>query len=404
MSRDPEMPHDGAPFRHTPVLDWNWQSKARIRVNQGGMWSSKTWSIMQALFLKAVELPGVIITVVGQDIPNLKVGAIRVAAHVLADEYTAEWMRRMFEDFNRQELAYHARNGSLIEFKSFDNEQDARSGKRDIAFFNEANGIPFAIYDAVQMRTELLTFIDYNPSAEFWVHTEIIRNPALVKGVDYDYFISDYRHNPYIPSQVKEQIESRQETNPDWFKVYGRGKTGAVEGLIFAEAQMVEAWPEGTERVNYGLDFGFNDPTVLVRSCESDGMLIFDELIYRSGMTNKDIAAEFERIGLDCSVTISADSGDPKSIQELRELGWNVQPAAKGPDSIMFGIKKIKSQPYGITRRSVNGWRERGSYVFKRDRISGQLTEDPVDSFNHFWDACRYANNEVGGCNFGSLT
>ena len=148
----------------------NYESTADIIVNQGGTSSGKTYAILQVLFSLAINAECTT-TVVGQDIPNLKVGALRDALDIInADEAILQQL--VF--YNRSERVLSFRNGSIIEFNSYDNEQDAKSGKRDYLFVNEANGIPYNVFEQLSLRTRQKVFIDYNPDTSFWVHDKII--------------------------------------------------------------------------------------------------------------------------------------------------------------------------------------------------------------------------------------
>jgi len=137
------------PFPISPVFEWNYKSDSPVNVNQGGTSSGKTYSILQVLLCKAAERSNQIITVVGQDIPNLKAGAMRDIESILNDPF----FRSMIRSTNKTDRIYTLNNGTVIEFKSFDDEQDAKSGKRDYLFLNEANGIPYSVYDQLQLRT-----------------------------------------------------------------------------------------------------------------------------------------------------------------------------------------------------------------------------------------------------------
>ena len=165
----------------------NYNSTADIVVNQGGTSSGKTYAILQVLFTRAIN-EVCTISVVGQDIPNLKVGALRDAL----DIYNAdEVIKEQLTFYNRSERVFLFKNGSIMEFNSYDNEQDAKSGKRDYLFINEANGIPYNIYEQLSLRTRKQVYLDYNPDSSFWVHDKIIPmdNAELI--------ISDHRHNPF---------------------------------------------------------------------------------------------------------------------------------------------------------------------------------------------------------------
>ena len=200
-------------FQQSPVFEWNYKSEKSFCVNQGGTSSGKTFSILQVLIVKCLELPNQIVTVVGQDLPNLKSGAIRDLETIFD---TMPIFRQFLKSINRTDKIFKFINNSVIEFKSYENEQDAKSGKRQYLFMNEANGIPFSVFEQLQIRTEKQTFIDYNPTFSFWVHDKLLTGRE-----DVDLFISNYRHNPFIKKEIVEKIELLKTTDPNKWKVYG---------------------------------------------------------------------------------------------------------------------------------------------------------------------------------------
>jgi phage terminase large subunit len=115
----------------------------------------------------------------------------------------------------------------LIEFKSYDNQQDAKSGKRDILFVNEVNGIKKVVYDELADRTTEKIVVDYNPTSKFWVHDHLLNEPHVIR------LISNYRHNKFITESVRRKIERHKDKNPQRWRVYGLGLTGQLEGAIF---------------------------------------------------------------------------------------------------------------------------------------------------------------------------
>jgi phage terminase large subunit len=352
------------PFPISPIFEWNIRSTKQVVVNQGGTSSGKTYSLLQVLACKAAEQPNQVITIVGQDIPNLKAGAIRDFESILNNDF----FRSMIKSINITNREYRFHNGSIMEFKSFDNEQDAKSGKRDYLFMNEANGIPYSIYDQLQIRTTKQVFIDYNPTFAFWVHDKLIGTENV------ELLISNYTHNPFLKDSIKEKIEQLKDIDPNKWRVYGLGMTGQVEGAVFPAVNWIPKLPtDNIKKSCYGMDFGYtNDPTTLVRCVLSQGQLYGELLLYKTGLTNQDIAKEFERLGvkkgLKSGALIMADSAEPKSIKELRNLNYRVKPCKKGADSIRSGIDNIKS--YGAVNLVSNElWKqEQQKYVWKVDR------------------------------------
>lgn len=365
----------------------NSDPQARIFVNQGGTSSGKTYCIMQRLISIAVNEPATIITVAGQDLPNLKVGAMRDTETIFSD---SEWLQGFFV-WNRSDYTIKGQNGSLIEFKSYDGEQDAKNGKRDYLFINEANGITYGIYWQLAIRTRRQIFIDYNPSARFWVHEQVLGREGV------KLIISDHRSNMFLTDEEHRRIEGI--SDPELWKVYARGKTGSITGLVFSHFNVVDDLPPRDEwKVSaWGLDWGFSaDHTALVHLVLAHGEIWTDEVIYRTGMTNPDIAQAMKEAGLTGRDEIVADSAEPKSIAELNRMGYFIKACKKGADSISNGIDILKRYTWNVTRRSAGLRKELLAYKWKTDR-NGDMTNQPIDAFNHAIDAVRYAASETLG-------
>lgn len=359
-----------------PLFGKLYSTDKRIAVCQGGTSSGKTYTILQVLLLIASANVKQVVTVVGQDVPNLKVGAWRDAKRIVSDNSMLQRMFVVSEGF----LQLRCINGSIVEFKSYANEQDARSGKRDYLFVNEANGISYEVYWQLAIRTRKRIFIDYNPSARFWVHDKI------VGGDDVLLTITDHRHNPFLSSDEHERIEGI--SDPELWRVYARGLTGRIQGVIYNNIEVVDKMPETYKSRWLGLDFGFNDPTALVEVRLSEGKLWLDEVIYRQYMTNPEIYNVIKYNGL-TDMQVVADSAEPKSIEELRRLGTRIEPARKGADSVRVGIATLQRYTLCVTRRSANIRKELSNYKWKVDG-SGAITNEPCDMFNHSLDAVRY--------------
>lgn len=363
-----------------PLFRANIEGDERVRVNQGGTSSGKTYTLMQVLFYLALIEPGSVITVVGQDFPNLRVGALRDARTIRSG---SDWLCGMFT-INESAHFISCRNGSMIEFNSYQTEQDAKSGKRDYLFINECNGVPYGIYWQLQMRTRKMVFLDYNPSERFWVHDEVIGR----KGVKL--IISDHRGNPFLNDEEHERIEGI--SDPELWKVYARGLTGKIEGLVLRNWDIVDSMPPLEERkmTAFGLDFGFtNDPSALEEVCLAHGDLWVDERIYETGLTNPMIAQKARNQGISRRDCIIADCAEPKSIAEIKAEGMWIVPSPKGSDSIVVGLDILRRYKIHFTRRSKGIIANAKAYKWKKDR-DGKRTNDPEDKNNHGIDAIRY--------------
>lgn len=358
----------------------NTQDGFRVYVNQGGTSSGKTMTILDVLFFYAINEGGCVITIVGQDLPNLKVGSLRDARTIIGG---SDWLSRWFT-INESSSTIRGLNGSLIEFKSYDNAQDAKNGKRDYLFINEANGIPYEIYWQLQIRTRKKVYIDYNPSERFWVHDEVIGREGV------KLIISDHRGNGFLTETEHQRIENIEDK--ELWRVYARGLTGKVQGLVLTNWDIVDELPPRSEWKVYahGMDFGFSaDPTALELVVQAHGELWVDELIYETGMTNLDIVARARSLGVTRADMIIADCAEPKSIAEIQASGLWCVPSIKGADSIVVGLDILRRYKIHVTRRSRGIISNLKSYKWQKDR-DGKETNHPQDKNNHGIDAIRY--------------
>lgn len=198
-----------------------------------------------------------------------------------------------------------------------------------------------------------------------------------------------YRDNRHCPPGRRKLIEGIADQH--YRAIYAWGLWGgALKGLVYPVFEIIDSFPEDARKVGHGLDFGFtNDPSALIRCGVWDKSLVFDEMLYRPGLTNQDIGAEMKRLGIGPHMPVWADSSEPKSIEEIRRQGFSIRGVTKGRDSVRKGIDLMKSHPILITRRSVNLLQEVVRYKWEEDR-SGKLTNVPVDLWNHALDAARY--------------
>jgi phage terminase large subunit len=370
----------------SPVFEWNYTATADIVINQGGTSSGKTVAILQVLFLRAATEAQTITTVVASDIPDLKSGALRDAKfYVVAP---SDYIQGQIEKYNEHERVYYFKNGSIIEFKSFETEFDARSGKRHYLYINEGQNVKFEVYEQLAMRTFKQVFIDYNPTRRFWAH-DLIGLPNAIR------FISNFTHNPYCDDKVIRQLLRWRTANAARWRVYGLGMTGEIEGAIFTNVHEIDKLPDLGYFV-FGLDFGYrNDPTALVKMGKGGNALYGQELIYEKGLSNALLVKRLKDVGVTKNDQIIADPADPKAIDYLTDEGFWCEPAEKGPDSIRFGIERIQSFEAGmfIAIDSLNWWAERENYVWQKK--DGKDINKPIDAYNHCWDAARYATYKL---------
>ena len=355
-------------------------------LQQGGSSSGKTFGNLYALLTHLLydrKAERLVCSVVAETFPHLKKGAIRDFEVILEETGLFSLIKH-----NKTEQTFTLPNGSIIEFFSADNQTKVRGPRRDILFINEANSISWDIYYQLNLRTKGTTILDWNPSGEFWLHEMLL--PAM-KENEYLFTRTTYHDNPALGEKTIREIERLQDIDPTLYTIYGEGKTGKIQGLIFPSITYVAEMPERAKKRAFGLDFGFtNDPSVLVEGCELHGEVFGREVFYETGLTNDDICKRFEACGVKKTDEIFADAAEPKSIEEIRRKGWDIKAAAKGADSINFGIDLLKKYKINLTNDSTNARKEARNYKWRVDSKTGKPLNIPIDAFNHFWDAFRY--------------
>lgn len=360
----------------------------KIRAVAGGTSASKTISILCYLIDRCQrDTKPTLTSIVSESIPHLKRGAIRDFQNIMKDQ--GYWDDKRW---NISDSIYTFETGSKIEFFSTDNGDKLRGSRRDRLFINEANNTTLDAFDQLEVRTKEFVFLDWNPSNEFYFYTDILN-----KREDVDFITLTYLDNEALSPEIVSSIEARK-NNARWWKVYGLGQLGEVEGKIYKDWQIIEEIPHEARLERYGMDFGYsNDPTSIVAVYKYNGGFILDEITYQKGLSNKQIADIINN--LDRSLVI-ADSAEPKSIDEIMMYGVNIQPALKGQGSVNKGIQFIQDQRISVTKRSFNIIREYKNYLWQTDK-NGKIINTPEGGFDHSMDAIRYAldtYNNVNAC------
>lgn len=352
----------------------------RIRgvASKGGTRSGKTWATLQMLHLLCSnsEKP-LIVSCVASTLPVVKRGMQRDFRQMLAAE--GVWDESAF---NKSEGSYTYPNGCMIEFFGVDNASKVHGPARDILFVNEAQGIPREIFRQLDIRTRKKVIIDFNPVRKFWGETEFV-------GDRYVTIHSTYKDNPYLTKEQVGAIE-KNKNDANWWRIYGEGETGGVEGNIYPSYEVIDELPETFTGRCIGLDFGFvNDPTAIVDIRFEGWDLYVDLLCYETGLLNSAIADYLTSQGLNRVVTV-CDSAEQKSIVELQQRRIKAIPCVKGRGSISAGIAQVSQFKLHVTKRSVKMLDELDNYKWIKDEATGTYTNEPIDAWNHSLDALRY--------------
>jgi phage terminase large subunit len=358
------------------------KSNKRFRVHQGGTRSGKTYAVCQylAYLLRSSEEP-LTISIIRKTLPALKGSVQRDFIMIL------EQLGMYYQGVhNKAENTFQYRN-HLVEFLSVDQPQKIRGRKRAIAYMNEANELDLEDFRQINMRTTDFLILDFNPSDPVhWIYDEIIPRE------DCDTWITTYKDNKFLSPELVKEIERMKERDPDYWRVYGEGLQA-----IFTKRQIYNNWkfiPESEmpdfDNPVIGLDFGYsNDPSAGVLVQKKNDKLYVKEILYKTGMTNTQLADFFKQNGYN-QILIYGDAAEPKSIEELKQMGLWCKPAKKGQGSILAGISLIKEFDIYVSDQSKNLYKEYNNYYWEELK-DGTIINKAKDAFNHLQDALRYA-------------
>lgn len=359
--------------------------ESRTKIVRGGTSAGKTIGILCLLIHYAGTNENKEISVVAESIPHLRRGALKDFINIL------KGLNRFYESsFNRSTLKYTFDTGSYIEFFSTDQPDKLRGARRTDLYINEANNIPFDAYQQLSIRTSNCIWLDYNPTSLFWADKELINEP------DTDFLTLTYKDNESLPESIVKEIEKAKEKAKtstywaNWWRVYGLGEIGSLEGACIPNWKEINSIPNEARLIGAGLDFGYSiDPSSMCLLYKYNDGYIFDEVLYKTGMLNRDISNFIKNNNIDCN--IYADSAEPKSIAEIRLSGVDIFPVTKGRDSIVYGINLINQNEVFITSKSKNLKKELEGYVWMKDKQGNTLQKPNPMTGDHAIDSARYS-------------
>jgi phage terminase large subunit len=348
------------------------ESQSRVTQHIGGTRSGKTYAILQYLTVEAIKTP-LTITIVRKTIPSLKRTVMKDFKDIL--QSIGIWND---DRLNITDRIYQLQD-STIQFISTDDAEKLRGIKSDILFIDEASEIDEESYFQLSIRTTGKIILAYNPTVSpyHW----------LRKMEDVERFVTTYKDNPYLPAEMVKAIEELEIKNPKYWKIYGKGEFAPNDKAIF---QFTTCGNFDADFVGFGIDFGFSsDPTALVAVYKSNDRIYLEELLYEKGLVTSDIADRLRKLDIQKSEEIWADSAEPRLIEELYRMGFNIKPVTKGKDSIKFGINVMNNYKIFVTNKSQNLINEMYAYQYASDKY-GYVTDTPEGGLDHLIDAARY--------------
>jgi phage terminase large subunit len=367
-------------IKATAIFEKNYEAilgDKRFIINEGGSRSSKTYSLCQLMIIYCLQNNNKVVSVIRKTFPALRATVLRDFIEILKE--IGLYKQEMH---NKSEHIYTFANGSMVEFFSVDDEQKIRGRKRDIAWCNEANELYFDDFTQLNMRTEDKLIFDYNPSdSASWLYELPAEESIKIK--------STYKDNPFLPDSIKAQIEDLARTDEALYQIYALGEKAISKSNIYSQWSFVAHRPSRFVKYVYGLDFGYNHPSALMRVYYCDNDIYIEPVIYESYLTTTMLIEKLATLGIEQTVTILADYSRPEIIQEMNIAGYDVQNANK---VVKKGIDNLKT--FGVFCQDDKAIRrEYENYKWKK--IGDFITDEPVKLFDDAMDAIRYATTHI---------
>ena len=370
-------------IKGTEVFEKNYDAffdnDKRFIVNEGGSRSSKTYSICQLIIINSLQKDNILTSIVRKTFPSLRATVMRDFFEVLKD---LDLYDR--ECHNKTEHIYTFPNGSQVEFFSIDNETKIRGRKRDVCWANEANELFYDDFAQLNLRTTFKMIFDYNPSeATSWLYDLDPREKVLIK--------SNFKNNPFLEKAIIKQIEQLEFTDPELWSIYGLGVKTTSKLNVYSHFKINKGpRPIRFKSFVYGLDFGYNHPSALVKIWYHENELYVEELIYESYLTADDLVKRMDELGVEKRTPIMADHARPEMIEDMRRGGYSVREADK---AVKKGIDDVKSHIVLIDENAVNVWKEFENYKYKK--IGDKITDEVVKLWDDLLDSLRYGTRYI---------
>jgi len=364
----------------TPIYDWLRKQTSRIVILLGGAGSSKSWSIAQHLIFKAYSERDRRFLITRKTLPSLRLSCLKLVIELLKEHNFP------FE-INKSELIITTPTRSELIFKSIDQPEKIKSTEFNYIWIEEATEITLEDFRQLNLRLRRQPkstnqmFLSFNPIDEnHWIKTDIIDKMDNVV-----YHKSNYKDNPFLAKEYIHQLEDLINQDVNYYRIYTLGEWGVLENIIYRNWDTVDHFPKNCDEIIYGLDFGYNNETALVKIGIKDDEYYLKEEIYETKLTNEDLIRRLESLKI--KERIYADSAEPARIEEIYRVGFDILPSEK---SVKDGIDFVKRKKQHITKDSVNLIKEIRGYSYKKDKNNNVL-EEPVKFRDHLMDAVRYA-------------
>lgn len=372
----------------------------RYECYYGGAGSGKSHFIGQKLVLKALK-------------SKRKMLIIRKVGNTSKDS-TFQMIKDTLQFFkiydqckvNKTDLTIELMNGSIFIFKGLDDPEKIKSiaGITDI-WVEECTECTLDDISQLDLRLRakvdnLQMYFSFNPvSKDNWVYKYFHRDAPETTPSNMFVLKTTFKDNKFLPQSYIDSLIAMKDSNPIYYKIYVEGDFATLDKLIYMYEVKEFDWREVIGVACFGLDFGYiNDPSAFTAfkvDVDKREIHIFDE-VYKKGLKNNEIAGEIIAKGYSKEI-ITADCQEQKSIDELKsDYGLKrIKRSVKGKGSVLQGIQYIQQFKIYVHPSCENHIMEFSNYVWKKNKQTGEYTNEPIDKYNHLMDAMRYGIQKV---------
>lgn len=376
------------PSEYRPLFDTTWREAAIY----GGRYSLKSHTVARYLLIRARQQKTRVACF--REFQN----SIAESSHQLLADLIQKYGLTDFEVTNNSII--NKINSSDFLFKGlWHNEQSIKSIEGiDIAWVEEAQTVS-------NNSLEVLTPTVRKPGSQIVytynrlleddpVHQRLViegRPNTIIINVNYDIALK----YDMMPDIIRMEMEDDKAKRPGLYRHKWLGEPNSMERKIFRDWALIDDIPHEARLERYGLDFGYtNDPTAIVAIYYYNGGYILDEVTFQKGLSNKQIADIL--LTQPKKVLTIADSAEPKSIDEIRAFGVQIQPCVKGKDSVRQRIQLAQDQRISVTKRSPNVFKAYRNYLWAVDRQGVLLSpNEPDHAWSDAMDAFMYGLGSI---------
>ena len=357
-------------------------NKQKEVVVYGGAGSGKSYTVAQFLIIeKLLSNRNKRLLVTRKYNPSLRVTTWKLI-HELLDEFEIPYI----ENKTEQVLQLPRRNE--IYFRGLDDAEKIKSSEFNYIWMEEATEFDYEDYLQLKLRLRRATnsvnqmFLTFNPVSG-WTQKQFFEQESD----DIAILHTTYVDNPFLDKEYTEMLELLKEQDEAYYQIYTLGQFAILKNKIYNNYQIVSKIPENFDEIIYGVDFGYNNPSVILEIGLKDDNIYITKELYETRLTNEELIGKLKSFVKNKNAEIYADSAEPARIEEISRAGFNIFSAKK---EIKNGIDFVKRKKIYIHESCTNTIKEIQSYKWKENK-NGEILDEPVKFLDHAMDAMRYA-------------